>query len=248
MSHLDSNQIPPRLSQILTYASYSTLVPQVNVNRLTDYVKITGTKYLFLDESSPFTQTFLTNQETAYINRGKIKTSFGLTHVFQTQWEPKDALMIDPRYTSALRHFPFTLDFSKPDGQVALDSNVHAFVTMLDKPENQRLTIHYPAQDRIAVTIPNDAPSNLIYIDESFDKEWKAFYNDTEQLIKPVGPNYMLVTLQEKGTGGQLLLKHSWPVSTYISLYFLIVIPILLFLHQIGQFLFYKIFVKEKRS
>lgn len=248
MSHLDSNEIPPRISQIITYASFSTLVPQANINRVTDYLKITGTKYLFLDETSPFTQTFLINGKASFIDLGTITVPSSVTHVFQTSWEPKDAIMINPRYSNSMDHFPFTLDLSKPSGQTVLDSDVEQFVNILEMPDNQPLPMQYPAQDQITVSLPADSQSNLIYINESFDKEWIALYNDVEQPIKPVGPNYMLVTLNSKPNGGTLLLKHNWPVSFYLTWLFLGVFPVILGLNQILQFLTSRIVAKGEKK
>ncbi len=240
MTHLEPNQIPIRLNQLIAYKNFDANIPQSNLDRITNYFKITGTKYIFFDETSAFTKSLLASANAEYQDEGKVSTDKNLTHVFKSNWESRDAVMISQDYKTNLKHFPFDLDFSKSTDQLQLDNYTKAFVTMLYQPSNIPLKIKYPTQDSLTVEIPPNPSSNLVYINESYDKEWKATYNNKDQLIQSTGPNYMLVSLESFPAGGQLVLKHVWPTSFYVSWFFITTIPLLIIFNIIMNHIIFK--------
>lgn len=78
---------------------------------------------------------------------------------------------------------------------------------MLYQPENTPVAISYPTPDSLAVLIPTNINSNIIYINESFDNGWKAIFQNKIVPLKPVGPNFIAVTLPENFKKGRRTLS-----------------------------------------
>ncbi|MEK7571967.1 MAG: hypothetical protein AAB553_06870 [Patescibacteria group bacterium] len=226
MEHMDSNQIPQRLSQLMFYHPYFEEAPDATLQRLSDYYKITGTRYLIFEKSSPFTYSYKNKTQLGYKDLGEIETSTSLYHGFEVPWETRNSVLVDQKDEKALKHFPFDLKFSSVNDQIALDDYVKRLSGILYKSENIPLSVVYPTPDTLQVSIPANRASNLVYINESHDIGWKAYFDGREQKIRPSGPNFMLVSLDNKEAGGELVLKHSWPVYFHIGVFLILLIPI----------------------
>ncbi len=231
MGHLEFNQIPPRLNPLMQEHPYLTSIPRSNIDRITTYFKLTGTKHVFLEETSPFTRSLLDPSKSNYIDKGIFEFPGSIYHLFQTPGNVYDALLIDNKYSHKTDHFPYDLYFSKVNDQTALDDYVQRFSVMLDQKENTPLTVSYPAQDQIEIKIPAKRSSNLIFLKESYDVGWHAYFQGKAQKIMSSGPNFMKITLEGNDEEGVLILKHSWPASWYISIYLILLIPL-----QIGLY------------
>lgn len=241
MGHLDSNQISPRISPLILYQPFVDSIPNSNITRINDYFKISGVQYAFFDENSPFTSTLLKKDEQIYKDLGEIKTKDSLFHLFEVPWEVKNSALIQKNYQNNLSHFPFNLELTTVNDEIALDTYVKNFVSTIYKPDNTTLAIAYPSSDSLEVKIPEKRNTDLVYIDESFDSGWKAFFNNKQVEIKPTGPNFMLVILNDLNDKGILILKHNWPISFYVSLYLIFIIPLQIGLYRIlNYYLIYK--------
>lgn len=232
MPQLESNQIPQRMVQLIMYQPYIGDIPQTSLDRLDDYFRISGTKYIFLTQDSPFTKAYVHHAEN-YADLGTVSLPHALYHVFSPPWEVRNGALIDPRYQKDIAHFPFSLQFSNVNDQVTLDDLVRKTVVTISKSENTPLGISYPTQETMQVEIPANRKSALVYINESFDPNWKAYLNHKQQKVEPAGPNYMMVTLADTSEKGTLFLRHTWPLSFYLSLYFIFLIPLEIFLINI---------------
>src|SRR5258708_7757142 len=226
MQHLESNQISPRLSSLIIYQPYLNEVPPPNVERINDYFKISGTQYAVFEENSPLAKTFADADVSTYKNLGKIKSADSYYILFEIPWKAKNAALIDKKYKNQLDNFSFNLQLTQANDQITLDDYVKKFSGIIYKDENLALDISYPTPDSLQVTIPANRRTSIVYIDESYDKEWRAYFHNRLQPIQSSGPNYMLVTLDNLQNGGTLTLKHSWPLSFYISLFFIFLIPL----------------------
>lgn len=226
MSHLDSNELSPRLASLILYQPYIDIVPLVSMDRLASYVKLSGTKYLFFDEASPLTKSFLHNTQVQYKDLGKINASDFVSHGFAVPWQLHDAVLIAPKYQNNVTHFPFSLELSDVTDQISMDSYVHTFTNTIYASENTAVPITYPAPDRIQIAIPRQRNSNVVYINESFDKDWKAYFHNRQMHLSSVGPNFMVVKLDRLQDFGMLVLKHDWPLSFYISCFLITLIPV----------------------
>lgn len=229
MGHLESNQISPRISPLVLYQPYNDTVPQSNITRLNDYFKISGVKYVFFDQQSPFTKTLLASDKQIYKDLGQIQEKDSVFHAFAVPWQPRDAIAINQTYAKFMEPFPFTLQLTEINDQITLDEYVRKFVTMLYAPNNIKLDVSYPTSETIAVTIPKSLQTNIVYLNESYDKGWRGYFNNQAVVLKPIGPNFTEIILPVINQGGNLLLKHNWPPSFYISLYVLSLIPLELF-------------------
>ena len=226
MGQSDPNQISPRISPLILYQPYMDTIPLANITRLNDYFKIAGTQYIFFDENSPFTKTLLSSDTTIYRDLGVIKDKSSAYHAFETPWQSRNAVAIADKYTNALAVFPMKLKLDQVQDQIMLDEYVKKFVTTIYQPENMSLQITYPTSDSLAVAIPDKLNAHTIYINESFDKNWKGFINNKPVNILPSGPNFMQVILPPSFSEGTLFLKHSWPLSFYISVFLICLIPL----------------------
>lgn len=235
MGHLDSNQVSPRISPLVLYSPFSDQIPYANIVRLNDYFKITGVKYIFFDNDSPFTRTVLSSEQQIYKDGGEFKVQDATYHFFEVPWEVKNAILINPSHVTALKPFPTSLELSETGDQIKLDDYVKKFLQTLSQSDNQTLHMTYPTQESLAVAIPANRDSHFVYMNESFDSGWKAYFNNQQVKLQAVGPNYMLAQLQNTSAKGILYFQHSWPVSFYISWYCILLIPL-----EIALFYFIK--------
>lgn len=241
MGHLESNQISPRVSPLVLYQPYLDKVPLSNIARLNDYFKISGVKYVFFDEQSPFSATLLSSDKQIYKDLGQVKNGDSVYHAFEVPWEIRSAVAINPNYADKLEKFPPKLELIEINDQIALDRYVKKFVDVIYKPGNQPLAISYPSHDSVQVEVPQSLNTNVVYINESFDAGWKAYFNQQPIQIQPVGPNFTKVTLPKLNEEGTIFLKHDWPKSFYVSVYLIILIPMEILLITLGkQFLLRK--------
>lgn len=233
MGQLDSNQISPRISPLILYQPYPDEIPTANMIRLNDYFKISGVRYIFFDEGSPFTKTLLSRESQIYKDLGEFSSQGSNFHLFEVPWQIKNAAIIDYQYKKDLAHFPFNLELTVINDQIELDNLVKRFASIIYKDENTPLKITYPSSDSILVNIPANRKSDLVYIDESFDKDWSAYFNNKKVSLESVGPNFTLATLSDNANQGLLYLKHTWPPVFYISLMLILLIPMEVLLNQI---------------
>ncbi len=226
MGHLDSNQISPRISPLVLYQPYVDEIPQANITRLTDYFKMSGVEYALFNENSPFTKTISTKDQTLYKDLGSVNDRGGVYHAFEVLWQPRDAVLIDPSLKNNLTHFPFTLELTDVNDQITLDDYVKKFVYLVYNDHNKPLTIAYPKATMLEVGIPSSRTSNLVYLAESFDSNWSAYFNGKLVGLKPVGPNFTLASLPNNAEQGTLIMTHRWPLSFYISVFLIFLIPL----------------------
>jgi len=235
MGHLESNQIPPRLAQLILYAPFVKSIPEANFKRLNDYFKITGSQYIIFDNESPFAQAFAEYQNPKYKDHGEISVGKYTYHIFEYPEDVRNAVLLNADHKDQLGTFPFDLQLSKVNDQIALDGFVAKFNTLIYQNDNIPLRVSYPTQESLLVDIPPKNNSRNVYINESFDSEWTAIFNGKKAEIRPTGPNFMLVTLPDDKKGGTLTLKHTWPLSFYISVYVIFFIPLALLLTRLVQ-------------
>lgn len=225
---LDSNQISPRLNQLILNAQYPQAAPIAAMDRLSDYFKVAGVRYIFFDELSPFTKVLEDNpQFYHFTDLGLIKLASSVTHVYEVPWKPEDAILIDKKYSHGFEHFPFTLTFEQNNDYITLDQYVHDLAKVLYSNANKPLVIAYPTQESLIVIVPPLRVSNLIYINESYSGTWQAEFNHRIQRITPAGPNYMEVQLDDYKSGGILRLQHSWPQNMIYLVLVIIAMPAL---------------------
>lgn len=234
--HLDSNPIPARLNMLINYQPFNKEVPVSNLDRLENYFKVTGTEYLFFDEVSAFTKTLSEDKKT-YINLGQIELPYSAFHVFKVPWVVRNAVIIDESLSDQLNHFPFTLNIDNSIDQLNFDEYIKKFSKIIYDERNTILSITYPSQTSLKINIPAGRNSNLIYINESYDTNWKAYFNNQQQPIRPIGPNYMLVSLSSKNKSGTLILENTWPSYFYFSLVLIAMLPTAIIIFSgIGKF------------
>lgn len=235
MGHLDSNQVSPRISPLVLYQPYLDQVPLSNITRLNDYFKVSGVRYVFFDEQSPFATTLLSSDKQIYKDLGQVRNGDSVYHAFEVPWEVRNAVAVDQQYIKKFEPFPQKLELMDVNDQITLDTYIKNFVELIYKPENQPLLVTYPSQTSLQVQIPQSLNTNVIYINESFDAGWKAYFNQQSVQIKPVGPNFTKVTLPKAGDSGILFLQHNWPQSFYISVYLILLIPMEILLISLSK-------------
>lgn len=240
MGHLESNQVSPRISPLVLYQPYPDKVPLSNIARLNDYFKITGVRYVFFDEQSAFTNSLLSSDKQIYKDLGQVRNGDSTYHAFEVPWEIRNAAAIDAKYTDDLKPFPAKLELMDVNDQTKMDNYVKNFVEMLYKPENMTLQVNYPSYDTLQVRVPSTLTSNIVFINESFDAGWKAYFNKQAITIQPSGPNFSKVTLPKVGEQGTIFLKHNWPVSFYISIYLIVLIPLEMLLFTMSRRIFFR--------
>lgn len=234
--HLDSNPIPTRLNQIINYQSFTQRLPETNLDRLESYFKVTGTEYLFFNETSPFTLTLSKSEK--YNNLGRIDLSNDIFHVFKTAWVPRNSVTIDKSLKDKIDHFPFEVNIDAIDDQIKLDHYINDFSKLIYDKRNMNLSIKYPDMNSIQINIPENRKTGLIYVNESFDTGWKAYFKGRKQKIIPMGPYYMLVQMDNINEDGMLLLQHRWPANFFVSWILIILIPFFILLNAIKTALF----------
>lgn len=230
MGHLEQNQVAPRLSSLVLYQPYVDKVPLSNINRINDYFKLAGVKYIFFNESSPFTTSILNTNKQIYKDLGMIKSDKKIYHAFQTPWQTLDAVAIDPRYEKDIAAFPQAIQLSEINDQITLDEKVKKLTTVLSKPENIPLRIEYPKNDTLQIVIPRDVHANSIYVNETYDTGWHGYFDKERIALSPAGPNFMQLKIPQMHKEGTIILTHQWPVSFYISLFLICLLPIELFI------------------
>lgn len=241
MGQLDPNIISPRISQLIIYAPYSGEIPESNVQRMTEYFKITGTKYVFFDNDSGYAHALTDpSYKDGYIDLGVVRSYDTLSHVFKVPFDPVNATILSRQSNNKIFTFSRTLDISKLSGQVMIDQNVEKFNTVIYQKDNLSLPVEYPSSDTLSISIPASRPSNTLYIAESFDKDWKGTLQGQPIQISSTGPNFMKIILPE-GLGGKLLLQHSFPAYMVIGGGLILIVGIdLLIYHGIKLFKVYE--------
>ncbi len=232
--HLEPNLTSSRVAQLFSNESQFDNLPDESVQRLEDYIRLTGTKYVFLDDTYG-SKKFSTLK--MFDTLGTFSMKEYQYQVFAYPDEIRDATLIDKKFTNTMEHFPFTLETSTVDDQLKLDSYVKKFVSTIYSQENTNLAITYPSPTTMQIGIPANRSTNLVYINESHDIGWKAFFNNREQKISATGPNYILVTLDNTKEQGILVLRHSWPISFYVSTFIIALIPVEILLLTCWNFL-----------
>lgn len=230
MAQLDPNQIPQRLTQLILYQPYLDRVPELNLKRLDNYFRITGTKYILLEEQSSLARSFSENKQFNYSVIAQVAGEARSYVVFETPWQVRNAVLVDKKYEKTLAHFPFELEVNNVNDQIALDGYVNNLSTVLYREENKKLPVVYPNQEKIDIAIPANRTTDLVFINESYDSNWSAYLNGRRQDVRSSGPNFMVVQLDDTTSAGTLTLKHTWPISFYASIFLIGLIPLELLL------------------
>lgn len=242
MQHMEPNQLPLKIVQLMLYHPNINEAPLFTVERLTDYLKATGTKYILLDETSPYTNSLLKHPGD-YEDLGVVEVRRALNHLFKGTWETRNAVLIPGYYKNDMQRFPVNLPYSTTNDMSDLDMYVEKFVNTIYKQDLIATNVQYPAPDSLQLFIPpNNNKYKFIYLNESYDNGWKAYLHNTSLKIMPSGPNFMLIGLPPDKAGGTLVMKHSWPLSFYISWYLILIVPCVLLLLRILK----KLFLKSK--
>jgi hypothetical protein len=226
MEHMDSNIISPRISQFLIYGKYPIVVPAANLYRMDDYFKITGVKYAFFDEGSPFSQTLLNPQTnvTNMADLGTIRSYDTLYHAFKSGFTPIQATVLDPQLANQLFIFPKNPSFADLSDVITLDNDVKNFNQLIYAKNNKPVAVNYPSQDSITLNIPANRKSNKVYLNESYDPQWEGIFNNSNVSITPTGPNFMLITLPNSLHAGTLHLQHHYAPYLFISSFIILFI------------------------
>jgi hypothetical protein len=213
MGQLDSNIISPRISQFMIYGKTSNPIPTANLLRMEDYFKISGVRYAIFDQGSLFTQTLM-NPNTNTINMedlGTVRSYESLYHIFKTPYTPIQAAVLKQNLVQHLFIFPKNPSIANLSDVVTLDDDVKNFSAIIYDKNNIPLSVTYPSQDKIVVSVPANRASNQIYLNESYDPQWQGTINNKPVLIQATGPNYMIITLPDTIHSGTLVLHHTYP-------------------------------------
>ncbi|HZE87506.1 MAG TPA: hypothetical protein VE090_04870 [Methylomirabilota bacterium] len=240
MGHLESNQISPRISPLILYAPYPDKIPLANITRLNDYFKISGVKYIFLDNQSPFTNTLLSSDKQIYNDLGQVKQDDAVYHAFEVPWQVRNAVAINQKYQKDFAPFPTNLELTEVNDQIALDDYVKKFVGILYQPENIPLAIAYPSYDTVLIKVPTELTTKLLYINESYDAGWKGYFHNQRIILQAAGPNFTKIILPTLNQTGEIILKHDWPLSFYISVYLIFLIPVELLIITLSKKLLFQ--------
>ncbi len=228
MGHMEPNLVSPRIVPLVSYERYQSKIPDLNMERINDYFKITGTKYVFADEYSSLTRTLL-SPKSGYKDLGSIELTSSAFHLFEVPWSIINATIVDPTYIKYFNTFPSSLASATINDQIALDSNTKILVGALYQNANTPLSVSYPTPETLTIQFPANRKSNFIYINESYSKNWKATVDGVPQKITMAGPHFMAVSLTiDQQKSGELLLRHSWPISFYASIVLIIMCSIIL--------------------
>lgn len=260
IGHLEPNMIPPRLISLIYYQPYGDYIPPIAMNRISNYFKLTGTKYMFFDDTSVFTKSFLNRDYSyGYKNLGQITLTDSLWHAFQVPWRPIESAVLTNNQLSRLSLFPSKLNFSNPKDQLKMDELIQSMANVIYSKETIPLTPKYPGPEDITINIPvinsnvmlnsfqhlNEIPKQVrddglryVYINESYSNSWTAVINGQAAKVSPIGPYYMLITMP-KNVSGVLYMHHYWPLSYHIAVVLLgMSVLIILFNGIIGVFKF----------
>ncbi len=227
MAQLESNHLPERLNQLITYQPFLNQIPSSDISRIDNYFMLAGIQYVFFDEDSSFVQALL-DKKSGYKHLGQVVTPSGIYEAFETPWTARNAVLVSNKYRDDLITFPTNMQFDLVPDQVALDNKVKEFSTMVYDPSNNPLFVTYPTEESLALSIPTKRTSSFVLINESFDQEWQAYFKGEKQSITSVGPNFMLVTLANQNDGGKLILYHTWPLYYYLLLFIVITVPLVI--------------------
>jgi hypothetical protein len=187
---------------------------------------LTNTKYIIFEQNSPFTRTLVNDPNSTFEDLGEIDTSKSVYHAFGLSDVSASAVAMSSGNNSGLKSFPNTLNPADPQDQATLDQHVEQLLQVLNQPENTRLAISYPTQDSLDISIPENLKSSTIFIPESYSPNWQAKFNNASAKITPAGPNFMRVDFINTNHFGLLSLTHSWPVTWYISIVIISVLPL----------------------
>lgn len=218
MAQLESNHLPERLNQLINYRPFMSEIPLSELTRLNDYFMLSGIQYVFFDEGSSFIQT-LQDKKSGYKYLGRIVTPQGIYEAFESPWIVRNAIIVNPNYEQLLSSFPTDMKFNEIADQIALDNKVKTFSAMVYDPTNYSLSVRYPSEESLTIALPAQRKSSFILVNESYDKQWQAYFKGKEQTITPAGPNFMAIHLTDTKDGGTVALYHSWPVYYYIILF-----------------------------
>ncbi len=155
-----------------------------------------------------------------------MSAKYFMFHVFEVPWNVHNSVIIPKKFENSLDHFPFSLKYNNENDQIAIDDYVHNYSKILYHPDSLPLPIAYPTAESMEINIPSERNSNLVYINESYDSGWKAYYNNKEQIIQSTGPNFILVILDNNSREGVLKLQHTWHPYFYIGLLCVFILPI----------------------
>ena len=176
MGHLDSNQVSPQMNDLLNYQPFIEKIPSANIERINNYFKISGTKYVLFDETSVFTPAYQKGN-FGFKDLGKISMPHEIYHAFKVPWKIENAILLNNKYISKINYFPFDINIDDSNGKTALDEYVTHFTQLIFASENNPLDVRYPSQDSVTVTIPSQRISSKVFLNESYDTSWKATFN-----------------------------------------------------------------------
>jgi hypothetical protein len=220
MSHMESNYISSRLSALIYYQEYPQIIPDINLLRLDDYLKATGTSYVLFDEFSPFTKSLLLSG--VYIDKGTTETRNNKFHMFEVPWKTSQAFVIDPSLDKQIEEFSLHYDITQSEeGQTQLDDYIHTFASVLNDKKTIPLNVVYPTPTKIEISVPFNRPSNTVVLLESYSKGFQAKIDNQVVHINPAGPHFMQLILPSSFSGlpVKIVLEHHWPMTFWITVF-----------------------------
>lgn len=237
--HKEPNQISVRMFQVINDQPYTTIMPAATLNRVESYLKLTGSKYILLEEESPFTKVLMV-QNDKYKDLGAVNLQDNNYHAFSAKWEIRNAILLKTEYKNAIDTFPFDIKSSDINNQIELDNYVQKITKAVYKDDSINLPILYPTQESILIKIPANRSSNIVFLNESYDSGWAASFNGKIQKILPAGPNFMKILLHDQRSGGVLSLQHSWPNSYIVGIILIGLIPVFIITINLYKAMFLK--------
>lgn len=242
---LDSNPLAQRLNQYLNADSQQKTFTKSSILIVNNYLKFLGAKYVMLPSEKELSSSFLTLNSTnisKYFNVGDKEQSFVLVEM---NWTPQNAIYISDEILNN-PNFVYKESSNVTVNAIKLDEIVSSLTNSMDFSSENSIKAFYPQTNQITLNINNGKRSNYIFINESYDPNWKAFLDGEKVSIKKFGPNFMVVDLS-KFNGNSLVLKHTWPIYHYVSVYLIIFLLFSIPTFRIGYLLTKRNKKKEKK-
>jgi hypothetical protein len=229
------------LGQHLLYANQTQSLTVSSTQTINNYLQITGTKYLLLDHNNAFSSSFIENNQVN-IDAVKLITSKNEDFDFIIMnWPTVNARVVSPDILN-LPAFPRKANINLFSDQKRLDDLVSIYTANLAKYTNV-LPVAYPKNDQITIDIPSGLKYPYLFVNESYDPNWHANLQNSEAVISSFGPNFMFIALPP-GVTGKLQLKHTWPMTHWISIFLIYFIGFSIPIYSFGK----KYFIKHESN
>ncbi|MBA3723685.1 MAG: hypothetical protein H0W89_02190 [Candidatus Levybacteria bacterium] len=216
MAHLEPNSVAQRLTQHLLYTNQEQNLTLSSTETINNYLKLTGTKYILLNNDNLLGKSFIENNKENIKQVKLIEGKYEDFNYIKMNWEITNAFLVNEN-SLKLPHFPKEVDILSNKDQKQLDELVNTYMSEF-KQSGKPVNVIYPSNDQVNVAIPSGNTLPYLFVNESYDPQWRAYINDKEVSVSSFGPNFMLVDVRDTN-GGTLVLKHTWPISHYVSLF-----------------------------